>query len=742
MKSYLNHTKRKPARAVLCMLTALMLTAVSCLPGVTDTSAVYASNWNMTAFLKAYPDAHFNLKNEPERAMTKEEYIAVIYAYSYYGKGSPGTYTTDRSGRQPSAWCAPYVQAEVNKGTVKPSELSYTDPATVAFAAEFLARSKGLYSYDFNNFYSFTGTESLSPESKMFLNVAVDAGLIAYTPGMNASRAILRKEAGSFEVPQKAVSLKPAAASKKFCMRDTAVFFPDTYWDFGLADRQFNELKSLKDSVTMVTFASSYVNGSTPDRGNSFLNCDFVHEPEVLKYNGRQDPQVAAAEWCHENGKLALLGVCNAGNTDAIYRALSSESSMDTLASEIAAAAAKNNLDGVNMDIEIAYGGAPYRSAYASLIKKLSSKLHAEDKVLMVSTGAYFTLAQEQASFYDYAAMASAADYVNLILYDDYPDTSYSYSRKAGSMSNIVRIGRVMRYAASVIPSYKLQLGMSGFAVDYNTTAGTARDIPYDTALSIKSRYGASMVTDTAEDGGHFSYTAADGQHVVYLETASGINNRLELVNRYNFNGINAYYLGSGCSQLYASAASYASYHKEIISAMSEGLVPASLRCRYNEAITRADFCSLVVNLIESAAGCSMQEFLQKKNAASGARHFTDTSDSSVLAVSALGIVTGYDDGTFRPTRTISRREAAAILQRLAAALDCSPSGAPLSFTDTSGQPEWAMNGINFVTACLDPSSGSRVMNGTGSATFSPAASYTREQSYMTMIRLLHAAKR
>ena len=266
-------------------------------------------------------------------------------------------------------------------------------------------------------------------------------------------------------------------------------------------------------------------------------------------------------------------------------------------------------------------------------------------------------------------------------------------------MSNIVRIGRVMRYAASVIPSYKLQLGMSGFAVDYNTTAGTARDIPYDTALSLKSRYGASMVTDTAEDGGHFSYTAADGQHVVYLETASGINNRLELVNRYNFNGINAYYLGSGCSQLYASAASYASYHKEIISAMSEGLVPASLRCRYNEAITRADFCSLVVNLIESAAGCSMQEFLQKKNAA-------------------------------------------AILQRLAASLDCSPSGAPLSFTDTSGQPEWAMNGINFVTACLDPSSGSRVMNGTGSATFSPAASYTREQSYMTMIRLLHAVKR
>lgn len=31
----------------------------------------------------------------------------------------------------------------------------------------------------------------------------------------------------------------------------------------------------------------------------------------------------------------------------------------------------------------------------------------------------------------------------------------------------------------------------------------------------------------------------------------------------------------------------------------------------------------------------------------------------------ALGIVTGYEDGTFRPYKTISRQEAAAMLDRL-----------------------------------------------------------------------------
>ena len=55
--------------------------------------------------------------------------------------------------------------------------------------------------------------------------------------------------------------------------------------------------------------------------------------------------------------------------------------------------------------------------------------------------------------------------------------------------------------------------------------------------------------------------------------------------------------------------------------------------------------------------------------------------------------------------------------------------------------PAWAKEGVQFVSACLDPVSGKRVMNGTGTNTFSPLGVYTREQSVMTMIRLLHATQ-
>ena len=179
--------KRFMKRSLKKHLSLLLALAVMIVTVCSGTCTVSAANWNMNAFLKTYSDSHFNLNNEPNRVMTIEEYIAITYAYSYYGKGSSATPAKDKNGRAPSAWCAKYVQAEVEKGTVIPKNISYTDPATVAFAAEFLSRAKGKYNYDFNNLYSFSGTDGLTPESKMFLNVAVDHSLIPYYAGMNAS---------------------------------------------------------------------------------------------------------------------------------------------------------------------------------------------------------------------------------------------------------------------------------------------------------------------------------------------------------------------------------------------------------------------------------------------------------------------------------------------------------------------------------------------------------------------------
>ena len=52
----------------------------------------------------------------------------------------------------------------------------------------------------------------------------------------------------------------------------------------------------------------------------------------------------------------------------------------------------------------------------------------------------------------------------------------------------------------------------------------------------------------------------------------------------------------------------------------------------------------------------------------------------AVRVMSALGIITGYEDGTFRPQVSITRGEFAALAMRFARRVD----GAPVTFTDVS----------------------------------------------------------
>ena len=72
--------------------------------------------------------------------------------------------------------------------------------------------------------------------------------------------------------------------------------------------------------------------------------------------------------------------------------------------------------------------------------------------------------------------------------------------------------------------------------------------------------------------------------------------------------------------------------------------------------ITRVDFCELAVNLYSKMSSVP-------ENIPDAA--FSDYEDNNVAVAAALGIVNGYEDGTFRPYAFITREEAATMLDRL-----------------------------------------------------------------------------
>lgn len=178
---------------------------------------------------------------------------------------------------------------------------------------------------------------------------------------------------------------------------------------------------------------------------------------------------------------------------------------------------------------------------------------------------------------------------------------------------------------------------------------------------------------------------------------------------------------------------------EEIDSARDAGIVPENLDSQYQDNITREEFCEIAAALVESKTGETMADVLDQKEL-TGRNPFSDTSNSDVIAMNALGVVNGSGGGRFSPNDEITREEAATMLTRLGKIMNLhSPESVELSFSDADSISDWAYDAVAFVSSCMDPTNNKYVMGGTGGNRFSPKEPYTREQAFASFMRLYNA---
>lgn len=125
--------------------------------------------------------------------------------------------------------------------------------------------------------------------------------------------------------------------------------------------------------------------------------------------------------------------------------------------------------------------------------------------------------------------------------------------------------------------------------------------------------------------------------------------------------------------------------------------------------ITRAEF----TKVIASAGGFTTYSELSFSDVA-GDEWFAQYLRGCVAA----GVVSGYDDGTFRPDAYITREEAVVMIDR---AYGIEGYGSLLPFSDVGDISDWA---VSSVAACV----GAGIVNGYEDGTFMPAAYVTRAE--------------
>ena len=164
----------------------------------------------------------------------------------------------------------------------------------------------------------------------------------------------------------------------------------------------------------------------------------------------------------------------------------------------------------------------------------------------------------------------------------------------------------------------------------------------------------------------------------------------------------------------------------EVYSAISDGLVPVSLRGNYRHQVTRAEVAQMFVNLLEKSTGKTISSLLAERGLEPDYAAFTDTSDSAALSMNALGIMTAMSPGSFGPDSPLSRAQIAAIINRVASVVGIITTGYPHDFTDVAG---------HWVDAELGWPVSFHIIEGRGNHRFDPDTSLTAEEAILITYR-------
>ena len=239
----------------------------------------------------------------------------------------------------------------------------------------------------------------------------------------------------------------------------------------------------------------------------------------------------------------------------------------------IVATVASQNYDGIDLDFEGFAFIDPNTTWKATapnwvlFVKELSAALHAQNKILSITTPYLFNPAEAQKGYFVYAwaQIAPFIDRLRIMTYD------YSTSRP-GPIGPIAWTEKTVKYAISIMPASKVYLGLPGYGKDWVTKvegvcpsnlakiitpsakAGTflMRD-----AASIAATYGAVPTYNETFAEVTFSYkreytgttssglsTTCTASRTAWHQNAQSFSVRAQLVAKYQLGGAAQWVIG------------------------------------------------------------------------------------------------------------------------------------------------------------------------------------------------------
>ena len=235
----------------------------------------------------------------------------------------------------------------------------------------------------------------------------------------------------------------------------------------------------------------------------------------------------------------------------------------------------KNGFDGIDLDFENFAFTDPISTwsttqpRWIQFLTDLSSSLHAQGKVLSITTPPLFDPITGKKGYYVYAwsQIAALIDQLHIMAYD------YSTS-SPGPIGPLQWTTNGVKYAVSVIPASKIFIGIPGYGRDWVTKViGTCPTLPINylktvspgilstvvmhNVAALAATYGATPTYNQTFAESSFTYqkiyngTTANGSlttctayRTVWYQDAQSFSARANLVSQYHLGGLSEWTLG------------------------------------------------------------------------------------------------------------------------------------------------------------------------------------------------------
>ena len=193
--------------------------------------------------------------------------------------------------------------------------------------------------------------------------------------------------------------------------------------------------------------------------------------------------------------------------------------------------------DGIELDYEGLYPAD--RDAYSALVAELADALHAIGKRLVLAVHASTGPKDNWAGpgGHDLKALGQSADELRIMAYDYHWMTS-----QPGPVSPISWVERVLKYATTQVPRFKLLLGVPFYGYDWGP--GNTRAVEWTDVQAILSKFKITPTDNGDGSGPHFTYISGGAKREVWFEDEQSLAARVDLAQEYGLKGIAAWRLG------------------------------------------------------------------------------------------------------------------------------------------------------------------------------------------------------